>query len=336
MKVAICCINALGWATVRHRWQQIFAQSPEPEVRFFFPENYIKDAPNLRMKMLIRGMRMRLAVQDAVRWGADRILIATNGEASLLPVRMASKFLIYGDASHRQLTELYRFERSERKNIRRSAALARLAKQGSRILGMSRWAAEGMSRDYQCQAEHLAPAVDANLYRPHEAGRDPGPTRILFVGGDFERKGGQLIVDALDSLPTCELHCITGGDVPDHPRVHHLGRLPTDSPELVRAYQSCDLFCLPTFADCYSHVAIEAQACGLPVLIHPTGGIEDITEHGRCAVHIEPRPESISVAIGALVNDPIRRSELARLGRQRVLAENDFPVHKQRLMELLG
>jgi len=336
LKLAICCINALGWATVRHRWQQIFAADPDIEVKFFFPETYIKDVPHLRMKMLLRGMRMRLAVQDAVRWGAGRILIATNGEASLLPDRMASKFLIYGDASHRQLTELYRFERSERKNLRREGIMARLAEHGSRMVGMSRWAADGMARDYRCEASLLPPAINTELFRPREESRAPGSTRILFVGGDFDRKGGQLLVDALEQLPDCELHCITKGSVPSHPRLKLIAHQPPDSPEVVRAFQSCDIFCLPTLADCYSHVAIEAQACGLPVLIHPTGGIADITESGRSAAHIEPTTESIVNAVQALIDDPQRRADLAERGRQRVLEENAYAVHRTRLMELLS
>lgn len=335
MKLAICCINALGWATVRHRWQQIFAADPDIEVKFFFPETYIKDVPHLRMKMLLRGMRMRLAVQDAVRWGAGRIVIATNGEASLLPIRMASKFLIYGDASHRQLTELYRFERSERKNARREGILARLAEHGSRMVGMSRWAAEGMARDYRCEASLLPPAINTGLFRPRVESRAPGPTRVLFVGGDFDRKGGRLLVDALEALPECELHCITRSETPEHARVKAMGYQPPDSPEVVRAFQSCDLFCLPTLADCYSHVAIEAQACGLPVLIHPTGGIADITQNGQSGVHIEPKTESIVNATAALIEAPQRRADLAERGRQRVLEENAYAVHRTRLLELL-
>jgi glycosyltransferase involved in cell wall biosynthesis len=335
MKIAICCINALGWATVRRRWQQMFGAETNAEVRFFYPESYLSGLPALGFRTFRRVLRMRRAVSDAISWGADRVIVATNGEATLLSPKWASKLLIYGDASHQQLSELYKFERSNRKNVQRARVVSRLASNGARMVAMSNWAAAGFSRDYHCDASVLPPAIDTELFVPPLERSHQERTKILFVGGDFERKGGQLIVDALELLPSCELHCITGGDAPNHPRIHHLGRMPNDSPELVRAYQSCDIFCLPTSADCYSHVAIEAQACGLPVLIHPTGGIADITQSGRCAIEIEPTLDSVVAGVRRILDHPQESGQLVSQARQRVLAENAIDVHRERLLTLL-
>jgi|GEM_PF-6620192 len=279
MKLGICCISALGWRTVKRRWAQVF-----PEATFYDPE----PSPllcKIGQKTLAKSLGMRRAVRQAIRDGCDRVLIATNGEATLVPLADAQKVAIYGDASHRQLDELYGFGRPEHKNASRERALRRLFASGARGLAMSTWAVEGFLRDYGDTAHHIPGCVDTTLFRPGST-RPDGPFRVLFVGGNLARKGAQLAIDATADLPGVELLIVGGTLESPPPHVRCAGWVEGDSPAMVAAYQSADLFLFPTTADCYSHVIIEAQACGVPVMASVTGGIRDLIVDGETGIEI--------------------------------------------------
>ena len=86
----------------------------------------------------------------------------------------------------------------------------------------------------------------------HGTERAPGgPVKILFVGGDLVRKGGDLLIQAFlrlvadPDLPASELHLVTRSEVTAAPGivVHRLG---PNSPELVDLYGTCHVFCLPS------------------------------------------------------------------------------------------
>lgn len=321
MKLGICCISALGWRTVKRRWAQVF-----PDAIFFNPE----PSPflcRIGQKTLAKSLGMRRAVREAVRAGCDRILVATNGEATLIPLREAHKIAIYGDASHRQLDELYTFGRPEHKNAARERALRRLFAAGARGLAMSSWATEGFLRDYGVQAHHVPGCVDTNLFQPRSH-RPDGPFRVLFVGGNLERKGAQLAIEATTDVKLD----IAGGTLPNPPaHVRCLGWLEGDSAEMVAAYHSADLFLFPTTADCYSHVIIEAQACGVPVMASVTGGIRDLVVDGETGIEITGMDaQEIKDLIRQLQSPQTERlvhNSLERIAREHTFAKQRELVH---------
>ncbi len=152
----------------------------------------------------------------------------------------------------------------------------------------------------------------------------PAPAKpicdLLFVGGDFERKGGpELLAWALRSKRRdFRLHLVTReklGDIGD-PRVHVYNGLMPNDPELVALYAQADAFVLPTRADCYSLAGIEAFASGLPVILARTGGTGDIIQNGETGFLIEPNdPDSLARALETLLNNPTQRLAMGRAAR---------------------
>ena len=133
----------------------------------------------------------------------------------------------------------------------------------------SQWAKASLVRDYGVTPNAVTVihpgAVLAKFGDPET--REPrrsGPLRVLFVGGDFTRKGGKLLLDAWRSelKGSVELHLVTAAEIPSEPGVHvHRGVMPY-SEELLRLYASSDVFVLPTRADCLAMVwGSEAAAC---------------------------------------------------------------------------
>lgn len=93
--------------------------------------------------------------------------------------------------------------------------------------------------------------------------------RLLFVGKDFERKNGNLVLEAFRILKSkrkdVELY-IAGGENKgiDIEGVTFLGLLDYD--ELAKWYNRCDVFVLPSIFEAYGLVFVEALCFGLPCI----------------------------------------------------------------------
>ncbi len=134
---------------------------------------------------------------------------------------------------------------------------------------------EVLLKDYRLRPEQVevvgaGPNVELGPPVPH-----PQCRRLLFVGIDWERKGGPILLEAFDRLrerrPGVELFVAGGGptDVEEPPGVRFLGRVPPV--HLERLYDSADLLVLPTRMEAFGIVLVEALLKGLPC-VHSTVG----------------------------------------------------------------
>lgn len=180
-----------------------------------------------------------------------------------------------------ELTTLYygRPQPGPRKRRLRDALFRYGLERCTLVTPWSRWAARSFAGQYGVPEDRIRvipPGIDIIAWSV--AARDAAtdrPLRLLFVGADFERKGGLLLLDVYRRhlRGRCELHMVTRDRVPEEPGVRvYAGFGPND--EGLRAlYARCDALVLPTRADCFSLAALEAMASGLPVIICPMGGI---------------------------------------------------------------
>ena len=112
-------------------------------------------------------------------------------------------------------------------------------------VGWSRWVCESFVADYGIPVERtrtIPPGVDTSVWRPGGE-RDDGVFRVLFVGGDFERKGGHELLRAFASLPDdSELVLVTRSEVPRSEHVRVVNDLGPNDPRLIELYRSSDVF----------------------------------------------------------------------------------------------
>lgn len=118
-----------------------------------------------------------------------------------------------------------------------------------------------------------------------------GPLELLFIGKDWERKGGRIALDTLHVLRErgiparltivgCNPAEAAGdADVTIHPYLDK--NRPADAAIFNGLLRQAHVFVLPTRADCTPMVIAEANAYSVPVLVTDTGGIGTLVEPGR-------------------------------------------------------
>ena len=192
-------------------------------------------------------------------------------------------------------------------------------KRAAGFVAWSNWAKQSFVEDYGCRDGDVAvipPGIDLDLFAP--GNRDHELPRLLFVGGDFSRKGGDLLLDVFRRRlkGKAELNLVTGADLPAEPGVHVHRNLKANSPELRELYATSDVFVLPTRADCYSLVCMEALAAGLPVVTTDVGGLPDVVREGDTG-HVVPVDNGAALGdvLTALVADRAKREKMAVLCR---------------------
>lgn len=164
--------------------------------------------------------------------------------------------------------------------------------------------------------EHFAPAP-----RPAPAG-DGGALRVLFVGGDWERKGLPIAIAALAECPGAELDVVGAGDVEGQrrlaarhgveERVHFRGTAADTAP----AYRAADVFALPTAYESFSLVTYEAAASGLPLLATRVNGIEDLVRDGVNGWFVERSAADVAARLRTLQADPELRRRMGTAARR--------------------
>jgi glycosyltransferase involved in cell wall biosynthesis len=175
----------------------------------------------------------------------------------------------------------------------------------------------------------VAPGVDLSAWEaPDRTRREGAPLKLLFVGGDFRRKGGLVLLAALQEARFAwELDVVTRGEVPAQPGVRvHRGLTPGSEP-LRRLYREADAFALPTLADCHSIASLEAMAAALPVVSTHIAANPEIIEHGESGLLVPPGdPRALMQALESLAADRARLRSFARRGR--ALAEQKFDARR--------
>ena len=207
------------------------------------------------------------------------------------------------------------------------------------FVAWSAWTKQSFVEDYGCKESDVAvipPGIDLRLFDFGE--RHNELPRILFVGGDFARKGGDLLLDVFRQRlrGRAELRLVTKTPVPEEPGVRVFGDISANSPELRNLYAESDIFALPTRADCYPLVCMEALAAGLPMVAARTGGIPDMVIEGKTGhlVNVDDA-KSLGDKLEALVADTARRQAMSLECREEAVRRFEIRENARRLFEFV-
>jgi glycosyltransferase involved in cell wall biosynthesis len=217
-------------------------------------------------------------------------------------------------------------------------------RQASGFTVWSRWAQDSLCRDYGVRSDLITvipPGVRLDLFpfgaQPRRA-RPPGKPRVLFVGGDFERKGGPLLLACMHAglAEWCELDIVTSRPIPERPGVRaHYGLSPND-PRLLALYRDADIFAMPTQGDCLAVVLGEAMAAGLPVVTTTVAAQPENVDDGRSGVLIPPADgDALGRALLRLATDQDLRQRMGQAGRSIAEARYDAARNADRIADVV-
>jgi glycosyltransferase involved in cell wall biosynthesis len=92
------------------------------------------------------------------------------------------------------------------------------------------------------------------------------------------------------------------------------------------AYQESDVFVLPSYAENFGQVVVEAMACGLPVIITKNVGIAPSVEKAAAGIVIEKSVNQLTLAILKILSNPDLAKKMGEAGRK--LVETEFSSEK--------
>lgn len=211
----------------------------------------------------------------------------------------------------------------------------RMMEAATLLQAWSEWAKESAIHDYGIPPEKIVvnpPGVRLDFWKPapeRSTSSSRPPRRILFVGGDFRRKGGHLLLEWFQHQQSgnYELHIVTREKVDSTPGVYVYQDMQPNSERLLSLYHQSDLFVLPSLGECFGIATIEAMAAGLPVITSDVGGVHDIVDVGRNGFIVaNNNVAELERAIGAVFADPQRQSAMGL--QSRVIAEQRFNLRQ--------
>ena len=178
----------------------------------------------------------------------------------------------------------------------------------------------------------VPPGVDLEMFTPGSGGEvrrslgiGPDEAMLLFVGRIQPLKAPDVLLRAAAKLPQ-RVHVVIVGapsgtglaepkwleqlawDLGLGNRVHFVP--PVARVDLAGYYRAADLTVVPSYSESFGLVALESQSCGTPVVAAAVGGLP--TAVGTAGVLVGSHdPLDWSLAIEAVLNDPVRRANLA-------------------------
>lgn len=172
------------------------------------------------------------------------------------------------------------------------------------------------------------------------------PLRLLFIGKDWERKGGNIALRALDVLLSrgIDAHMSTIGGIDEgakaHSNVSVLGYLDktraNESKHFDAALREAHLLVLPTRADCTPMVVAEANSFGCPVAITDVGGVGSLVESGVNGqmLDYDATPEEWADAIMALTVENNSYADMSASSYDYAMAHLSWDAWAQRVADI--
>ncbi|MBT7853980.1 MAG: glycosyltransferase family 4 protein [Opitutae bacterium] len=145
--------------------------------------------------------------------------------------------------------------------------------------------------------------------------------RIVFVGVDWERKGGPELVNAfrilLRDYPDAVLDIVGCNPEINCPNVNVIGRVPLD--EVKTFFRKSSVLCVPTKVEPFGIVFVEAFAHKIPVVSSNLGALPQIVEHGKSGFLCDPSDSTVMAKyLGDLISSPETCQRFGKYGYKRV------------------
>lgn len=283
----------------------------DPQIKSYWgypqqPKDGLMALPGIRNWTLQAGMQSNQALRKMNKdsGGLDAIFFHTQVTAILAQgwlQRVPS--IVSLDATPLQydsLGEFYAHESGpswlESFKFNKNKSCYQLAK---KLVTWSDWAKQSLIKDYGINEQKIVtipPGVNVSEWSAPASAENESSSvvKILFVGGDLKRKGGEDLIAAFKTLrdeltdQAIELHLVTRDQPEPVESMFVYNNMQPNSAELKALYHQANIFCLPTYGDCLPMVLSEAAAAELPIISTSVAAIPEIVKEGEGGLLVTP------------------------------------------------
>lgn len=178
--------------------------------------------------------------------------------------------------------------------------------------------------------------IDTELFKPLDKAAAkailglPADARVVSFGAerfDNQRKGFKPLLQALErikeNIPALECLVFGGGNAAEGSSqslpLRYMGFVGSGYLQRI-IYSASDVFIIPSLEEAFGQTALEAMACGTPVVGFETGGIVDMIEHGKTG-YLATCGDANSLAeqITAMLNNDEQRVQMGKNAREKAV-----------------
>jgi glycosyltransferase involved in cell wall biosynthesis len=170
--------------------------------------------------------------------------------------------------------------------------------------------------------------VDLERFTPNREPNNQGAATVVFVGRLIFNKGPQALLDAvpqvLSRFPQTRFQFVGDGPMRADLERKAAQRKLADQVEFMGQREDvagllgkASVFCRPSLSEGLPLTALEAMACGLPVVATRAGGTAEVVEDGITGYIVAPNhPAEVADRLCRLLTDDSLRAEMGRRGRK--------------------
>lgn len=210
------------------------------------------------------------------------------------------------------------------------------------VFPRTRWAAQSCEHDYGLPAARVEPvgAGPNDLADPLPHGPYDGRC-ILFIGSEWARKGGPLVLEAFrrvrTTLPDARLRIVGCTPPVAEDGVEVLGRIDKAAPggreRLLDIYSEASVFCMMSEFEPFGIVVIEAQNCQVPCVLPRRFAFPEMVRDGETGALVDGNgAEALADTLIALLRDPERLAAMGRAGQAFVRGEFTWDAAASRML----
>lgn len=201
------------------------------------------------------------------------------------------------------------------------------------VFTMSEYLRQSFIKDYDLPAGRVVTiggGMNFDTLPTRQSGKDYSKPDLLFIGVDFRRKGGWILLEAFRgvrrSIPDAMLHIVgpTSLDIPAELAngvVNH-GFLPKSGPDLADLFARCVLFVMPSLYEPFGIAPMEAMAHQLPAVVSGEWALQETVEPGRTGEHVRPGDAlELENTLVTLLRAPDQLRVMGEAARTHVMAE---------------
>jgi glycosyltransferase involved in cell wall biosynthesis len=218
----------------------------------------------------------------------------------------------------------------------------RVFKAARHIITFSDWARESVICDHRISPDLVTtvhPGVDIGLIRDPEVVLDK-KLRLLFVGNDFDRKGGRDLIEVFRAGASgrIELSIMSNDTISfNHPDVSFHRGVKAYTPKWHDIFRNADVLVLPSYREAYGLVLQEAAAHGLALIGSNVGGIPEMIINGMNGFLINPGDQfALADAVRILSGDRDRLRNMRHASRDLATKKFDAKINFHRLFAILN